>query len=106
MEEDSDKDYPTPGLDVNDINDINLESATNAGDFAEVFHVRQRMGLLLDVNLNAIGLVAIHVQHHINFATASQAARDAQIELIQPFKSALRPGEKRLRPHPPKLDHH
>ena len=43
---------------------------------------------LLDVNLDAIGFVAIHVQHHINFATAGQAARDAQVELIEALKSA------------------
>src|SRR5262245_64415323 len=65
-----------------------------------------RIRLLLDVNLDAVGLVAIHVQHHIDGATAGQAARDKQVELIQSFISTLWPGIERCRLHVAESDCH
>src|SRR5215475_601855 len=64
------------------------------------------MMLLPDVNLDSIGLAAIRVQQHIDGATAGQAARDAQVELIQTFISALWPGVERRCLHVAEFDCH
>src|SRR5262249_43247451 len=65
-----------------------------------------RLKSLPDVNLDAVGFVAIHVQHHIDFAAAGHAAWDPQVELIQARISALRAREERFRLHIAELDRH
>src|SRR5262245_2477988 len=51
-----------------------------------------RMGLSLDANLDVVGLVAIQVQDHINFAPADQASGHAHVDLIQPGEISLDSG--------------